>query len=322
MNTLGKIRIWITIILVVAFYSTQAQIDQKVLTGEVYCINKDYIFRVEGKSYEEDSKVYVCPKNIPVDISILDATSQPPISTFKWTVNGMISTDTNDTIRIQKSDFIGHKLKLEAEFTEALTGNLITLELKLTKKIELKFEESTKNYQYDPNGIQAYIDYYGGTEKIGTPWNFIETGELDVLKVRVNKKKGYYAVNNIMSNDSFLVINDTILSMTPEDITFDFQGSGKNIIEVRGCHETDPELLLFTAQSKMFDIEFFEVCHTDDDIQVKPVGTMVTSPDEICIDGGADMTIDEMWKVNSSGMLVIRKRKTMTKELVQNLHII
>ena len=189
--------------------------------------------------------------------------------------------------------------------------------------INLEFVEKLKKYQFDDNNISAYIKYVGYGEKLGTPWNFIETSSFDILKAKVSKSSGFYAVNKIESNNSKLNINPSTLSKNKEDITFSFNGSGKQIIEISGCHETDPELLLFTAPSKSFGIEFFKVCDTDDDIQVKPVGTMVTSPYEICIDGVKDLTIDEMYKENSSGTLLIKaKGDELVKDTTTNKYYV
>ncbi|MBK9736144.1 MAG: hypothetical protein IPO92_14775 [Saprospiraceae bacterium] len=105
--------------------------------------------------------------------------------------------------------------------------------------------------------------------------------------------------------------------MSPENINFSFSGAGQNIIEVHGCHETDPELLLFSAKAKSFEIDFFELCDTDDDIPnycpsnrklQKDCITPITKADFVCIDGGVDLTIDEMWKENSSGVRLIEAK--------------
>src|SRR5690606_32542120 len=48
-------------------------------------------------------------------------------------------------------------------------------------------------------------------------------------------------------------------------------------------------------------IEFIRICETDDDIQVESVGTEVSSATDVCIDGGVDLTIDEMKKEDKFG---------------------
>lgn len=156
----------------------------------------------------------------------------------------------------------------------------------------MEITESSEIYQYDSNTYSEYID---GTEKVETPWNFIKNGDLDILKVTVSKEKGYYAINTIESNNALLAINPTSLSAVEENLTFPFSGSGRNIIEVRACHDSEPELMLFTEDPKSFVLELYRVCESDDDFQVLPVGTVVESPTEVCIDGGEDGTIDLMF---------------------------
>lgn len=97
-----------------------------------------------------------------------------------------------------------------------------------------------------------------------------------------------------MTDNSLLNITPNLLSSASENITFEFTGTNQNIIEVRGCHDVDPELLIFTEDRKVFNIEFIKVCETDDDMQITSVGTMVTNATDVCIDGGFDLTIDEM----------------------------
>ena len=275
---------------------TDALTDKSQPEELFFCKNKDYQFLIEGNHYFENSKVYVCPKNLPVDIAVVEATNQTPVfSTFTWTINGTASSENSNTISIKDSNFNGNKSTLNVSFTDPATNTAVSLKLKLNRDIQLKFSESAKKYQFDGNKISKYIDHVSYGEKLGTPWNFIENGKLDILKARATKNKGYYAVNNIMSNNSSLMINPNSLSTTPEDDEFNFSGSGKNIIEVNGCHETDPELLLFTESRDLYEIQFVQVCETDDDIQVHPVGTVLTSPTDVCIDGGVDLTIDEMY---------------------------
>jgi hypothetical protein len=203
---------------------------------------------------------------------------------------------------------------LEAEFIDPNTNALVIISCKITKKIEVEFLESAKHYQYDDNKNLSYIKEYNGTEKLGTPWNFIENGNFEILKAKSSSKTGYYAINNITSNNQSLSISPNKLSQIEENINFSFSGAGQNIIEIHGCHETDPELLLFSASAKAFGIEFFQLCDTDDDIPLYcPTNrklqadclTPITSPNFVCIDGGVDLTIDEMWKESSPGVRVI-----------------
>ncbi len=290
-------KIWMMATLVLLGLSAIAQEapKAKTLTGEMYCKNKDYQFLIEGNYYFDNKKVYVCPKNIPLDIAVVDALNQLPVSaTFQWRINGAISSVISNTLTINVLNFIGDQVGLECEFTDDATGITTTLRLEIRKDIKLIFKESARNYQFDDNKIQAYIDEVGYGEALGIPWNFIESEKFDILKSVVTKGKGVYAVDSIMLSDTLLSANPDFISMRRQNITFEFTGSGQKVIEARGCHSSDPELLLFTEDKKKYTVNFIRVCETDDDIQVRPVGTTVTSATDVCIDGGVDLTIDEM----------------------------
>ena len=170
------------------------------------------------------------------------------------------------------------------------------MSLQLSNDISIEFKESAKRFEFDDNSYGLYISEYGGSETIGTPWNFITNGDYEKLNAKASSGKGYYAVNNITSKNPLLTISPPALTKRNEEITLTFSGSGRNSIGVRGCHETDPELWLFTESPKSFEIEFFEICESDDDIQMVPVGTTVASSTDVCIDSGADGSIDLMYQ--------------------------
>lgn len=278
----------------------EAQIQKRTTTEteEVYCRNSDYQFIVEGNYYFDNNKVYVCPINIPFEVTLVDAENQNPVlTTMEWRINGSISTETENSVSINTNDFNDDKVKLTCQFTESSTGNLIDIELRLIKDIKLKFPKSDRNFAYDDNKEQLYIDSYSGTEALGTPWIFLPSGttSTEIVEAKVSKKKGYYAINNISSNNSTLSMDPTGLSDSREEITFEYTGAGDGIIEVKGCHDIEPELLIYTETPKVFQIEFFILCESDDDIQVVPVGETVNNSTDVCIDGGVDKTIDGMF---------------------------
>ena len=112
-------RIHLSAFAVVCFLKFEAfcQVKSPVITGEIFCRNKDYKFIVEGNHYFDGNKVYVCPKNIPLDVTVVEATTQTPVSaTFIWKVNGTLSGETSNTININKTDFSGDKAVIEAAF--------------------------------------------------------------------------------------------------------------------------------------------------------------------------------------------------------------
>lgn len=286
---------------------SQAQEIKTTTSEELFCKNKDYQFLMEDNHYFHNKKAYVCSSQIPINIVVIDVDSQLPVNeSFTWTVNGNLSTESSHTISIVNVDFIDDKLVLKAEFLDPLTDKIVSLRLRLFKDIALLFEESASNYQYDDNKKQAYIDEVGYGENIGTPWNFVENGKMEILQATMSKKKGFYVNSEITANSSDLSISPDEILTTPADVSFDYQGSGQTNIEVSGCNDMYAELLLFSDSQKSFGIEFFELCDTDDDQQLIAVGTTGLSPDAVCVDGGQDLTIDEMYAVNSSGVNVIK----------------
>jgi hypothetical protein len=284
-------------------YSLQAQIQEKSSTNEeFFCRNKDYQFMIFDDKYFEHSKVYICANTLPTDITIVDLIGNPVNATFTWKLNGNLSNETTNTITINSSDFDGDKLRLICEFEEPITGKNVTLSLRVNKGINIEFDESAKNYQFDDNNIDEYRTFVGYNEPLGTPWNFIEEGKLEILLASTSKSKGFDAVNKITSDNSSLEIDPEFLSQQTENITFEFTGTGKNIIKVNGCKENEPELLFFTSDKKTIEITFYQLCDTDDDFQVNPVSNvLLPSTQSVCINGGEDLWIDGMF---SDGFLI------------------
>lgn len=168
-----KVNLWV--FLFFSFSFLNAQTNPKNLTGEMYCKNTDYQFLVEGRYYFENSKVYVCPKNIPLDVTIVDAldSQNPVLETIEWKINGIVSSDIDNTLVIGASEFINDEIILECKIIYTPT-NTISLIINLYKNIELNFTEKDKNYQFDENDEMAYIGEVAYGETLGTPWNFIE----------------------------------------------------------------------------------------------------------------------------------------------------
>ena len=258
---------------------------------EIYCEATDYQFEVESNFFRPDrshrkSKVYVCPKNLPVEVWIKRIDNQPIVGNVKWKINGTISSFVGNPILLEKSDFDGDIVKLKCSFSD---NGLQNFGIHVLKSISLKFSEKAKKYQFDNNKIQAYRDkYYPGTS-MNVPWNFIESGNLDILKAKVSPSKGYYAANNIVTS---LNIYPTSMPDAESEITLNYVGSTHQVFTVMGCGD-EPELLVYTGAKKTYEIEFIEFCDTDDDNQIVPPGTQVVSSDVVCADGGTDLTFDE-----------------------------
>lgn len=193
------------------------------------------------------------------------------------------------------SDFIDDKCELHCVFTDA-AGEEVELSKTISKDIQLTFLESAKVYQYDDNKIEAYRQHVGYGEELGTPWNFVETSHSEILKAKVSKARGVKAVTDINSSSPSLNITPQALNEQNEDVRFHYAGAGHNVIEVKGCHESNPELLIYTENPKTFPVEFYKVCETDDDLQLIDQGTSVQSENEVCIDGGYDGSIDLMYR--------------------------
>jgi len=302
MNTIRYLKLSMGIVLCLLMsIPLSAQVNRNV-EDEAYCKNKDYQFLFQGEYFYENKrkKAYLCSKNLlppnVVTVRVVNKADQLPVpSIFGWEVNSIAVAEATHTITISATDFINDKLELTCTFIEpGSNNNQVSLEFNISTDIKLSFEESAKEYQYDNNKEQAFINSYGGTEALETPWNFIEANKHDILKAKVNKKKHFYTVDDIGSNHPDIDITPDHLSSSPENITIEFDATGQNIIEVRGCHATDPELLLYTEDPKTFNVMFIRVCETDDDVQLNAVGTVLANPFDVCIDGGVDLTIDEM----------------------------
>ncbi|MBK9736143.1 MAG: hypothetical protein IPO92_14770 [Saprospiraceae bacterium] len=133
-----------TIIMCMQFFILpQLAIGQKAqnrssLSGEIYCSNMDFEFEVEGNYYNDGfKKIYICPKNIPVTITVVNALNHLPVSgVFKWTRNAIPSSFTTNFITIQKIEFNKNDLELIAEFNDHITGGLVTISCKLLKKLK------------------------------------------------------------------------------------------------------------------------------------------------------------------------------------------
>lgn len=96
----------------------EGQIEDRNTSEQVFCINNDYLFLIEGNYYSEGSKVYVCPKNLAsgIDIGVVDANTLAPVNyTFQWDN----FNETSSTINILDTNFNGNddELKLLCEFT-------------------------------------------------------------------------------------------------------------------------------------------------------------------------------------------------------------
>lgn len=285
-------KIKVILILNVLIFSSVLLIGQQPIGGGDFCVNSDYLFEIDGDYYPESDKVYICPSSLPVDVTLVYANSLNPVTgyTFEWKLDNNIASSTTHTVSVGDGDFgSDNKVDLQCTF------NSITLKVNLNNQIWLTFNEKDKRFQYDDNNILAYKTSYSGSEKLGTPWNYIKAGDYDVLKASVNKSSGASAVNNISSNNALITVTPSGMSVDPESIRFDFTGSGQYEVQIKGCHDTDPELLLFVENPITYEVEFIQVCDSDDDVQVVQPGIIVSSSTSVCIDGGVDKTIDGMY---------------------------
>lgn len=268
-----------------------------------FCKDIDFQFRLEGNYYYENSKVYVCPKSLPIDVSIVD--TAPPHAlipyTTEWTVNESPDSSTNHTVLLDSADFnISGLALLTCSFTDS-AGITRDLKLKVRKNIKLEWFKQAGMYAFDENDEPDYLPAQGESlSELGIPWVFLETNMSETMQVKTKPQKGYYAVNNITSTNTNLVSNPVMLSNTPENVILTYNSSAPDtMIKVHGCSSSTPELKIFTESAKIFTIQFFRLCETDDDVQLVMPGDTVASPNDPIIAPGPDGSLDR-WQQPST----------------------
>jgi hypothetical protein len=274
--------------------------DVKSLEEVTLCKDTDFQFRLEGNNYFEISKVYVCPKSLPVDVTVVDATppNAPIPYATAWTINGNPDSSTNHTILLDSADFdVSGLALLTCSFTDS-AGLFRELELKVKKNMKLQWFEQAGSYAFDENKEPNYLPAQGDSPgELGIPWNFIETNQSETMQTKAKPKKGHYAVNNITATNPDLVFNPAMLSTSPENVILTYNsGVPDSTIKVYGCSNPVPELKIFADSAKTFAIEFFRLCETDDDAQLVMPGDTVASPNDAIIAPGPDGSLDRWQK--------------------------
>jgi len=272
---------------------------ENVAHYEAVCLGKrrDYLFLVEGNYYKHKKKVYVCEKNYPTDVVVVDAKTKIPLDTvFNWKVNGNVRSENTNTINIDTNDLNSNLAELEVEFTVKSGPKFKEIAIKIDVRSDIKVEflkSSNTIFAFDENEVDTFREFVNYGEKAGTPWLFIESGQMDEVLAEVDKNNHYYVVNTIESNDPGLVPSPAGMASKEQEMQLNHNGSGHDIYEIFACDAEDPELLVYSADRKDFLINFYLLCDTDDDIQVVPKGSVVNSAMDVCISPGEDGSYDK-----------------------------
>ncbi len=273
---------------------------------EAVCLGKrrDFRFLVEGNYYKHKKDVFVCPKNYPVDVTIVDAKTQLPVdSTFSWKLNGEIIPAEGHTIAIDANDLEPDKAKLKCEFTLKNGPKIkdISLKLEVRDDIEVEIKKSVSTlYAFDENKIDTFREYVNYGEKAETPWLFIESGKMDEVLAEVNKNNHYYAVNAMESPEPQLTVTPSVMASKKQEMELNHSGGGHDIYEIFACDGADPELLVYSGDIEKYTLKFYYMCETNDDIQIVPQGNIVQNSSDICIDPGPDGLLDNIQKYQTS----------------------
>jgi hypothetical protein len=278
--------------------NAQVNIDKKSdalpesinIASITFCKDKDHKFKVEDNFYFEGSKVYVCPRNLPAAVTVVDALppNAPITYATAWLINGIANPSVNHTVTLNAANFMDDLATLSCTFTDN-AGVHHTLELKVRKDVKLKWEDGGGVFAFDEN---EEIKYPGFETPI-TPWVFIPTNGAKTLEAKTKPKKDFYAVKNFTSSNPALNLNPNLLLEAKQDVVLNYNSNMSALIDVFGCSDVHPELKVFTQTPKMFTIEVFRLCESNDDIQVVAKGTTgLPSPTTIIISPGPDGTID------------------------------
>ncbi len=271
----------------------------------ISCKNKDYQFKIE---YEEDKfffsgkTAFVCTRNLPLNVTIVDVNQNPIEPTeIRWSKNGIAAPSTTNLLKIKEADFANNISQFEVVVVFSLPQQGDT-ELKLkVKKNKVKFTEKSKIYAYDDNKIEEFISEHGGNvnEEINVPWNFLlMNGAAEELKAKIDKQNGIYAVPNIVapSVNWLNITPDQIAPNRDADISFNANLLIEDrVIAVQAC-DKKPELFLYTGAMRTYDIRLYRVCESDDDVRVRDIAMPGEEQNlnffDVCISPGPDGVID------------------------------
>lgn len=296
-----------------AFHSSiYCQVEVESRSIDVECIeDSENQFLIDGELYKSSKKkdVYVCPLKFPLEISLVDTESNIAIgnANIVWEANGdLLLPDSNGYIYLDiNNHFTYNKCELIAEY------NGVNYTINVFNNLFIDFIEKDYDFAFDQNSHQEYIEYYGGTEMIGTPWSvIIKDQQLEVgatvRESKKNKKKTQYSnsTNLTATNPSVSFSPSILTNKSEQTIAIDYPDPFLDQIDVKGC-DTQPELLLYPMASQVYTARFYRVCESDDDTRKfceNNIGfdftcqTKITDPNFICIDGGADRLLDEHFK--------------------------
>ena len=85
---------------------TVPKLKSSAESNEIICVATDFQFDVESRFYRDGKTVFVCPKNLPIDVTVIStATFLPVTGVFVWRIDGVMQSETTHTIAIVDTDF-------------------------------------------------------------------------------------------------------------------------------------------------------------------------------------------------------------------------
>lgn len=287
-----------------SFINLYAQESNKKVLDEVDCVSQNYNFFIAGEYYKNQRNGLIfCPSGAPITIAVHDMQLNSPdayiSSLCDWSINGVeVVSNGSHFIELSKSQ-IENLTSITCscdskngpdwpiELTQ-INSNLPAFALDQTH-IKIRPTLNT-SHSFDDNLIPEYMSRYSGGERLGTEWLFLEPSKTD--EVEIILPENVIPQARIKTNSPNLTTNMVVpvISNHSEVIQITDNGSGDNQYELSVCDHRYSDLEIYSRPMENYDVGFLYMCETDDDILVN-YGP-VSSPDDICIDGGADGNID------------------------------
>lgn len=262
----------------------------KSASGE-NCVNQDYQFYINGELYRNGMKnLKLCPNNDELEIVVYDMNQTPPQplnnQTCEWYINNTLDSRSQvPSILLMNTDIVD----LNSIKCKWLTYS-VEIAVKIDPSILRINRDASAKFFFDKNTIEEFKNEYNGSEELGTPWVYLKSGSSELVEAKFLDRN--IPRVDIRANASNIVLDPELLSMKKTAINITNNSSGTNQYELLGCDNSKPDLMIFTSDADNIDIQFYELCDTDDDVQVIPKGTQGLNYDDICIVSGIDVYID------------------------------
>ena len=294
-----------------------AQTTPDSTAARAECIDTDYQFFILGESYSSGSKIFICANSLPLTINIVKEGDVPLGSSeaenVVWTNANGGSGDMVEAV-LEEGNFIGKKVEVFIDFEVNGVGH--GLEIKVDKGAEAKIKESKTDFSFDDNEINVYSTY-NATNPAGVDWYFLEAQKSLTLKGKIIPNKEGTTIKIKDEPSGHLTLDPTNLQKGKTEIKVSSQATVPQEVTIRGCG-TEDLVKVYTAPPKVIEIDIIAICESDDDIQkFDKVGAKVDSANFVCIEPGADGSIDEYRKnyasrghyMNGDDTVIIRRGK-------------